>query len=161
MLMVFHVFGHCTARFLACPACLDALFHLRIVMLGALFSAQFARLGTRHTSEAHHRALASHQFGGKTAEFLTVHRQLGTLGVLRVAVLEVLEAMVVRLVANRGAVRAGLQAVAVHLVVVMGVFRPGFRPRDGGQPGGSSTQGTKNLSAVHLKLLLKKDEKWD
>src|SRR5262249_15996149 len=82
MLMILHVLGPRPARLLARPTRLDTFTHLLIIVLGTLLSAHLAGVGTGHAGEAHHRALAGHQFRGEGAELLAVHRQLGRLGVL-------------------------------------------------------------------------------
>jgi hypothetical protein len=104
---------------LAVQACLDTFLHLFVVVLGAFFSAQLANISASQANRGDHLALAAYQISRQATELMTVERQCGGSVMLLVAVLDLLETMVKRLIAHIRALAAGLQTVAMQLVVVV------------------------------------------
>src|SRR5262245_263803 len=104
--------GHRAAGRLAGLAGGDTLLHLRVVVLGTLGRAHLAGVGASQASDRDQRAFSRHEFRREAAEFLAVDRQNGSLVVFGVAVLDLVEAVVERLVADHGARLAGLEAIA-------------------------------------------------
>jgi len=146
--------GHLTTGFLACPARLNAFFHLFVVVPGALLGAFLARIGADQASHGNQLALAANQIGRQAAELVTVERQRGGSVVHLVAVLDLLEAMVKRLVADVRALAAGLQACAVQLVVVVvRLLGPCFSWSQQGDAPDAHAQRTEDFSSIHTKLL--------
>ena len=68
------------------------------------------------------RALTGHQLGREPAELLAVDGHDGGTMMFGMTVLELVETMVERLVANRGAGFARLEAFAMELVVMVGML---------------------------------------
>ena len=122
--------GHRSASCLAFLARLNTLFHLRVIVSGTDGGAGLARVGASQASDRDQRALARHELRREAAEFLAVDRDDSDLVVVGVTILDLLEAVMKRLVADRGACLARLEAITVQLVVVVGVLRwPGGQTR--------------------------------
>jgi hypothetical protein len=143
--------GHLAARGLAFLARLGTLLQLKIVVLRTLVRAGFACLGAGQACGRDQGALPSHQIGREVAEFLAVDRQDGGAVMVSMTILDLVEAVMERLVADRVALLARLDAITMQLIVVVGMLRSGLgRPqRDACQ---ADPNNTENLATVHHKI---------
>jgi hypothetical protein len=94
---------HRAADLFAIVARLDALLHDSVLMALACHGTVAAGVGTGGMGVFRHRAAACHQSGRQSAECLTVHGRLVSLGVMfgvRSALLDFAEAVAARLVAD-------------------------------------------------------------
>jgi len=140
--------GHLAASCFAFLARLDALLHLRIIVSGTLGCAGLARLGARRANDGDQRAFSSHELSCKAAEFLAVDGQDGDPVMVGVTIFDLLEAVMERFVADRGARLARLETIAMQLVVMVGMLRSGL-----GHPQCNSCKAhpgdTENFATVH------------
>jgi hypothetical protein len=113
--------------------------------------AQLAGIGAGQACRRDQGALAGHQLGGEPAKLLAVDRQGRGAMMFGMAVLDHVETVVEGLVADRGARLARLEALAVELIVVVGVLRTGLRgPRSHDRK--SSASDTEDLATVHREI---------
>src|SRR5208282_4802852 len=111
--------------------------------------AQIARVRASQACYRNERALAGHQLGREPAELLAIDGHDGGAMMFGMTVLDLAETMVERLVANRGAGLARLEAFAVVFVVMMRVLGDrllGEHSRARQAKAGNS----KNLAASHV-----------
>jgi hypothetical protein len=117
-------------------------------MSKTLIRAGFARLGAGQACGRDQGALPSHQVGRETAEFLAIDRQDGGAVMVGVTILDLVEAVMERLAADRGALPARLDAIAMQLIMVVRVLRSGLSrlQRDACQ---ADPDDTENLTTLH------------
>jgi hypothetical protein len=141
-----------------------AFFHDLAVSLRALFCATAACLGAGLVGVKGQGAGAGHQSRGKNAECLAIDGQFVGFGMVLsmfpALYLEVLEAMMGRLVTRPDALSHDLQVlvVLVALVVVLVLLRLGLVPTSHEQSSRSCPYPTQEFSTVHDCLLLHESE---
>src|SRR5208337_5293496 len=94
-----------------------------------------------------------HDFRSQAAEFLAVDRQDGGRVMFGVAVLDLVEAVMKRLIADRGACLARLEAIAMQLVMMVGMLRLGLTLASGDQADCACSEDAQKIATNHGLLL--------